>query len=435
MPSMIGFRLGLQFRRVTQSVFARQVGTTLLSQGLTLLLSLVTAAITARWLGPGGKGQLALALLIPGMLGLLLNFGMDTANVYFTGSQRLSISDLTSNSVMFALLGTLVGCLISVLLVAGRMLPVIVSGVPTDYVLLGMLALPLSLLSTNLSSVLLGLRRIMTLNVLSVLRAALAVPLVFLLVVWLEKGVVGAILASLATNIFILAGTAKCLQSEGVTFWPRWNLRVIRSTLSYGLKGHVGSLLQFFNYRLDMLIVNAFIGPAGVGIYGASVILAELLWQLPNSVGFVIFPKAAGTDHEAMNRFTPRVFWIVLAISSLGAIVLAIFGKLVIRIILSDAFLAAYVPLLALLPGVVLLGAGKVLTNDMAGRGYPHYNSIVAGIALVITVVLDLLLIPKMGIVGAALASTVAYSATFVMSVLFYLVVIRRPTVIHVRHS
>lgn len=72
-------------------------------------------------------------------------------------------------------------------------------------------------------------------------------------------------------------------------------------------------------------------------------------------------------------------------------------------------------------------GGRQDASNDIAGRGYPHYNSIVAGFALVITVALDLLLIPKIGIVGAALASTAAYSATFVMAVLFYLVVSRRP--------
>ena len=82
---------------------------------------------------------------------------------------------------------------------------------------------------------------------------------------------------------------------------------------------------------------------------------------------------------------------------------------------------------IALLPGVVLLGAGKVLTNDIAGRGYPHYNSIVAGLTLVITVALDLLLIPRMGILGAALASSAAYSSTFLLSMMFYRIVSRRP--------
>jgi O-antigen/teichoic acid export membrane protein len=396
-----------------------------LSQGITLLLSLVTAVITARWLGPGGKGQLALALLIPYMLGLFLSFGINTANVYFTGSRRLPITALTANSVIFSMLGTFLGCLIVLLLVTCRLLPVIVPGGPVGFVLLGLLALPLGMLGSNFSCVLLGLRRVMTLNVLSLLQAALAVPLLFIFVIWLELGVAGAIMASLAGSIFILAGTAKNLRSEGVAFWPRWDRQVIHPTLTYGMKAYVGNLMQFFNYRLDVLIVNAFIGPVGVGIYGVAVTLAELLWRLPNSVAFVIFPKAASTSQESMNRFTPKVFWIVLAISSMGALGLALLGKLVIHVIFSDAFEAAYLPMLVLLPGVVLLGACKVLANDIAGRGFPQYNSIVSGSVLVITVGLDLALIPKIGILGAAITSTVAYASSLVLSVIFYLRVSR----------
>jgi O-antigen/teichoic acid export membrane protein len=106
--------------------------------------------------------------------------------------------------------------------------------------------------------------------------------------------------------------------------------------------------------------------------------------------------------------------------------VLALLGPLLISIVFGPAFSASYAPLLALLPGIVLLGGGKVLTSELAGRGYAHYNSINAGMALVLTVVLDLALIPRLGVTGAAIASTVAYSVIFVTAVFFYLLVSRR---------
>jgi O-antigen/teichoic acid export membrane protein len=127
-----------------------------------------------------------------------------------------------------------------------------------------------------------------------------------------------------------------------------------------------------------------------------------------------------------MNRFTPRVFWIVLGISCIGAIGLATFGKSFILIVFSYSFLDAFTPLLILLPGVVLLGAGKILTNDIAGRGFPQYNSITSGISLVATVLFDLIFIPKYGVVGAALASTLSYTLTFILAVIFYRSVAKR---------
>jgi O-antigen/teichoic acid export membrane protein len=213
---------------------------------------------------------------------------------------------------------------------------------------------------------------------------------------------------------------------EGGTLLPAWSRPVMRSTLAFGLRGYVGNVMQFFNYRLDMLLVNGFIGAAGVGIYGTSVRLAELLWNLPNAVGFVIFPKAASTSAKQMNRFTPRVFRITMMLTTIGAVGLALVGQYLIVLVYGPEFASAYVPMLALLPGVVLLGGAKVLTNEIAGRGFPHYNSITAAISLVLTIVLDLLLIPPYGVLGASIASSISYAVIFVAALIFYRIVSRR---------
>jgi O-antigen/teichoic acid export membrane protein len=84
--------------------------------------------------------------------------------------------------------------------------------------------------------------------------------------------------------------------------------------------------------------------------------------------------------------------------------------------------------MLVLLPGVILLGGAKVLTNEIAGWGYPHYNSFNAGVALILTVILDLILIPRFGILGAALASSISYTGIFFAAVGFYLIASRRIT-------
>jgi O-antigen/teichoic acid export membrane protein len=121
-----------------------------------------------------------------------------------------------------------------------------------------------------------------------------------------------------------------------------------------------------------------------------------------------------------MNRFTPRVFRTTLLLTALGAVGLALVGRPFIEIVYSADFLAAYIPMLVLLPGIVLLGGGKVLTNEVAGRGYPQYNSLASGVSLILTVVLDLMLIPRFGVVGASAASTMAYATIFVLAIVFY---------------
>lgn len=419
-------RINISLERLTRSEFARQVATTLLSQGSVFVVSLVTVAITTRCLGPAGKGMLSIAMLLPALLAMMLGFGIGAANVYFAGSRKLPIAELTANSIAFVLVGTVVGVIVALTLWVSNLLPFVVPGVPGGYVFLGMISLPLTLLAQSQTTVLQGLRRIGILNILNFVQAALAVPLLLLFVVFLGMGVAGAILASLLGNAVVLIVVLWCTRREGGVFWPQWKPPVVRATLSYGLKAYVGNILQFFNYRLDVFILNAFLGPAGVGVYAVAVSLAELLWQLPNATAFVIFPKSSSSSRKTMNRVTPRVFWAVLMVSLIGGIGLALTGRFAILLLCSKRFEDAYVPMLAMLPGVVLLGAGKILGSDIAGRGFPQYNSIAAAVSLAATVVLDMLLIPNFGVLGASLATSIAYTITFLLSVVFYLIVSQR---------
>jgi Na+-driven multidrug efflux pump len=82
-----------------------------------------------------------------------------------------------------------------------------------------------------------------------------------------------------------------------------------------------------------------------------------------------------------------------------------------------------------LMPGMWFLGTGTVVAGDLRGRGKPGIASILAGITLVVTVALDLVLIPPYGVPGAAIASV----ASYVVFGLASLIVLSRVTKISVR--
>jgi len=415
-------------KKFSEGEFKKHVGTTFFTQLTNLIFSIVTAAIIARWLGPEGKGIMALVLLIPGMLGLLLSGGIGLSNVYFAGSRRLDVTILTENSINFVILSTMIGILIVSIFAITGWLSVLLPGIDLWLIMLAMVGLPSGVLSGYLSAILQGFQRIIVVNMINLVQSVLTLVLTIVLVIGFRMGLLGALLSFLGSGIVSLTILIIILKRQGGSFKPRWHSSNISSLLSFGLKGQIGNILQFFNYRLDTFFVNYFIGTGGVGIYSVSVALAELLWHFPNAVAYVIFPKAAATKPEVMNVFTPRVFFITLGVTMLGAIGLVILGRTFIELIYSFAFIDAYMPMLVLLPGVILLGGAKVLTNEIAGRGYPQYNSLNAGIAFILTVILDLVLIPRFGILGAALASSIAYTAIFFASVGFYLVISRRIT-------
>lgn len=404
------------------------MGSTFATQIASLLIVVFNAAIIARWLGAEGKGAYTLATLTPFMLGLFLSGGIGLANVYFAGSRQIDIPRLTANASAYTILATAAAAIVVIALILSGLLARWMPGVPVPILILASLGLPVSLLSGFLLNILQGLRRIREVNLANLAQSLLTASATVIFVVILGWGLAGAVIAPWIGATAALAIAVRHLRREGGIFLPRWDAAVLRPTVAYGLRGHVGNIFQFLNYRLDTFIVNFFLGTAGVGIYGSAVSLGELLWQFPNAVGFVIFPKSSATRPEEMNRITPKILNITLGITGLTAIALALAGPFLIKLIYGPAFAASYQPLLALLPGIVLMGGGKVLANEIAGRGHQHYNSINAGLSLVLTILLDLTLIPRYGAVGAAVASSLAYSAFFIVALVFYLRVSRTTT-------
>jgi O-antigen/teichoic acid export membrane protein len=81
-------------------------------------------------------------------------------------------------------------------------------------------------------------------------------------------------------------------------------------------------------------------------------------------------------------------------------------------LIFGAAFRPSVTPLLWLLPGIVAFSVANVIASYFAGIGKPRLNFYVALAGLAVTVLFDLLLIPALGIAGAAIASTLSYSAS-----------------------
>ena len=103
-----------------------------------------------------------------------------------------------------------------------------------------------------------------------------------------------------------------------------------------------------------------------------------------------------------------------------------------IPLLFGAAFAPAVVPACILLVGLAGEGVAAVAIAYLYGQGMPGMASTGVGVGVVVTVALDLLLIPGMGIIGAALASTAAYLSTTLACVGFF-VLQSRPAALSAR--
>jgi O-antigen/teichoic acid export membrane protein len=86
-----------------------------------------------------------------------------------------------------------------------------------------------------------------------------------------------------------------------------------------------------------------------------------------------------------------------------------------IPLLFGREFAAASLPLLFLIPGVVATAAANPVSAHLMGTGRPVFGAAAAAVNLTVNVVANLALIPVLGASGAALASTLSYSASAVV--------------------
>ncbi len=376
------------------------------AQAMTLAAGAGATVITARLLGPSGQGVFGLTTLWIGLFALALPMSAGYGFLYRLGQGKLSLSEALSNALVFSLLVGAVGVAVSsgASLLWGRRL---VPGVPLGYLVIAASGLPAMIFGSTAGLCLTGAGWIRLGARIGALSSLASVALCALLVWGLRLGVLGAVLAAVGTS-YVQSALIFALAGRRARIRPTLELSQIRSAVRFGLRIHFGFLAQLANYRLDRFLVNCFLGPAAVGLYGLAVMLSELLWYLPAALGNALYPRANSLQADSA-EVTERACRLSVVVVAGACLVAAVAGPPLIPIIFGAKFAGAGRVLWTLLPGVLALTAGKVVAPYLVGHDRPAVGTYAAVSSLVATVVLDLALIPRWGLAGAGVASSCSY--------------------------
>jgi O-antigen/teichoic acid export membrane protein len=386
---------------------------------LTTLISLPISILIARFLGPEGKGTLTIVLLIVGQIGTFLTIGVEVALIHYGGRRPRDLGILASTSMGLGILLGLVGmgsAIAIFALVSYEVIPVHL----LPFLILIASTIPMVQTTLFLRSLIRTSGRIIEEGLLGMIGAFFnlaAIGAVFMAGFHLKGALMGLWLSTvfLTLLIFVLG-----VRWNIVTSRPIFSISAWKPLLTYGVKLHVGSVFQTLNYRFDMYLVAFFLGSASVGVYSVAVAMGEWLWLIPGVLGASLMQRVTTGSEEDVNRIVGPINRLTSAILVLGILILALVGSGLIHLLYGEAFSASYLPLLLLLPGIWALGLWKNFMNDLSVRGYPTTKSYTSGVAMLLTVVLDILLIPRWGIIGAAIASSIAYLTAWGLALRFY---------------
>jgi O-antigen/teichoic acid export membrane protein len=216
--------------------------------------------------------------------------------------------------------------------------------------------------------------------------------------------------ALVATSLLQLSGAYYFCRRVGLA--PgRARPSLVRPLASYGL-AQIASVTPYaLNASLDQLILSQLVPAADLGRYAIAVSITLIPVPVVSAIGSMAFPRLAA--REVITAENDRLMKLAVLVSAgVAAVVLipvALTADWLVPLVFGSQYQAA-VPLLWILaPGGVFLACGQVTGDLLRGRKNPVVVAYSQWTAAVVTVALLFLLLPSLGVAGAAVASTVAY--------------------------
>jgi glycosyltransferase involved in cell wall biosynthesis len=191
----------------------------------------------------------------------------------------------------------------------------------------------------------------------------------------------------------------------------RVDRRLLRQSLVFGVKVYVAQVFLFLVLRVDQVMVAAYAGYRQLGLYALATTVAELLWLLTDPLAAAMIPHLVRAQIGDDRRLSFAMARLSLSISALAAIAGWFLAPIVIPLVYGKGFTGATEALRLLLPGVVALAASRPLGAVRVKEGQVVLPSVLGLAALGLNVALNILLLPRIGIRGASIASSVCYAA------------------------
>jgi len=374
-----------------------------------MAVGIVNGVITARALGPSGRGTFQLLMLLPIMLSNFVKLGIPQASVFYMRRRGASASDVASNSIWFAFVmggAAVVVCW----LWRDWLLATFLKATPQELLLPSLFLIPFMLLQFYLLGVAQAQERFREYNIRQIVPNVLSLAGLSITLVLLHMGLVGAVLVQVVIQVFMTVWMTVRVHRDA-PLHLRWNGHLARGMLSFGGKSYVQTLAATLHLRLDQFLCAYFLTPADVGLYAIAVNFASLLDKVADATGTVMFPRLAGSSDRDAHAATTRVCRHTLFIILLAAAAFAIGAPIAIPLLYGGRFEGAITPLLILLPGMLPAALYQLLTRNFTSRARQEVNIAAAVLALALNVGLNWVLIPRWGIAGAALAHGLSYGA------------------------
>lgn len=390
----------------------------LLADLLAIGFAFVAAAITARLLGPSGKGYYSTLLLLGGLMVQLFAAGLGEAAIVLTGRARASLRDAASTTMLAIFpLGAVAA---AIFFAIGGL---VVHSPTSDgnlAILVGSLLVGINVWYTTVVSFLVAQERVAVVALLSVVANTITTAALLLFLTWAGLGVPGALLAGVLGSGLALVAAILLLQRSDVSLRPRLTKGYLSAAARLGAGLQFSNVLVLLTARLDLVLVYRLGTPAAAGSYSIALTIGALVGAAPIAISYAAFPRLAFLNEDDAQDLTAQVFRMGIAAAVVGGVVLALITPFAIPLLFGYEYVDAVAPTLLLIPSGLLWSGQWLLCRAAAARGAAAPLVASFAISFVVMIFLDVLLIPPFSGVGAAIAALIGPVFGLLTALLFY---------------
>jgi stage V sporulation protein B len=393
----------------------RHISHTIVMRALLTVLMMLQSIFVTRLLGPEGRGLFAKLQASQSFFLLLLGLGLSSAITYYIANRKVDPKKVLGVGLIMWTFGVLCLALFEGIF---HFFPstdlIFPAGFATRF-FIGYLFLSFAFNSFQLfvNAALSGQHKFIVCNWIEIIAGVARVVVfgAYLILAYLGRRVpaletifiwdVALVGIRMALFVFLY------LREFGIRFDFRIS-NIFKPVIAFSFLIYVSYLINFFYLRLDYWLIEWKLGLKDLGVYSVAAGLAQFLTLVPMTLNSVMLPHLSDGDPMlAFQKF--KLFSRLNATAiSLGGLVLIVLASPLIRGFYGNSFAGAIAPLRFITGGAVFLSFKHLFVyyNVSQKRMRPNIEAEILG--LIVGLTSNLILIPRLGTVGAGVSSLIA---------------------------
>jgi O-antigen/teichoic acid export membrane protein len=249
--------------------------------------------------------------------------------------------------------------------------------------------------------------------VLTVLNVLATIPVTVFLVVVEDQGAAGILLGTFGTGVVFVAWL---LWQQRARLSFRFELALLRRMIRFGLPTMPAELSLYSLNVIDRILIVRLAGLAEAGLYALAIKFAQAINVLARGFQLAWPPLAYSiADDDEARRAYSLVFTWFAAVCAFAVAGLWLLARWIVDLLAAPEYFRSYEAIGLLATGISLYAMYLVLVVILGRTGRTEFNlpATIAGTA--VNIVLNLILIPSQGFVGAAIALVASYLVVLVL--------------------